>query len=100
MLVVLLCADPACTRMLATVLVDLFGMTPIDAQLALLILEGLTVAEAARVRGVTTKTARAEWQTVLWKVAADHERSCRCYARRWRFRCQPPDLAAYLIEFI
>jgi DNA-binding CsgD family transcriptional regulator len=73
MLVVLLCPDPARTRMLATVLVDLFGLTPVEAQLALLMLEGLTVAEAALVRGVTTKTARAQWQTVLWKVAADHE---------------------------
>jgi DNA-binding CsgD family transcriptional regulator len=73
MLVVLLCPDPARTRMLATVLVDLFGLTPAEAQLALLMLEGLTIEEAARVRDVTTKTARAQWQTVLWKVAADHE---------------------------
>jgi DNA-binding CsgD family transcriptional regulator len=59
--------------MLATVLVDLFGLTPSESQLALLMMEGLTVAEAARVRSVTTKTARAQWQTVLWKVAADNE---------------------------
>jgi DNA-binding CsgD family transcriptional regulator len=73
LLVVLLCPDPARIRMLATVLVDLFGLTPIESQLAMLMLEGLTIEEAARVRHVTTKTARAQWQTVLWKIAADSE---------------------------
>ena len=72
-LVILLCPDPARIRMLATVLVDLFGLTPIESQLATLMLEGLTIEEAARVRHVTTKTARAQWQTVLWKIAAKSE---------------------------
>ena len=73
LLVVLLCPDPARTRILATILVDLFGLTPVESQLAMLMLEGLTIEEAARVRHVTAKTARAQWQTVMWKIAADSD---------------------------
>ena len=49
-----------------TLLEDLYGLTPREAALALLLMAGLTLEESARKLGVTTNTVR----TLLKRVTA------------------------------
>jgi PAS domain-containing protein len=65
---VLLLPDDARTHAVRRLLATLFGLTPAEAHIAVLMTGGLTLAEAAGERGITINTARTQWQTVIWKV--------------------------------
>lgn len=66
--VVLLLADPAREQALRALLRSLFGLTRAEAELCLLLLQGLAIEDAARERHVSPASARATWQAVSWKT--------------------------------
>jgi DNA-binding CsgD family transcriptional regulator len=65
---VLLLPDEARTHAVRRLFVSIFGLTPAEAHIAVLMASGLTLAEAASERGIAISTARGQWQTVIWKV--------------------------------
>jgi DNA-binding CsgD family transcriptional regulator len=77
--------DPTCAAVVfpdrarlhgvAQFVASLYAFTPAQARLAVLILEGHTLAEAARVLGVRNRTALETWKCVRSKLRArtDHE---------------------------
>jgi DNA-binding CsgD family transcriptional regulator len=78
-------SDPTCAAVVfpdrerlngaAQMVAALYAFTPAQARLAMLILEGYTLAEAARVLGVRNRTALETWKCVRSKLRArtDHE---------------------------
>ena len=66
--VVLLLADPAREQALRALLRSLFGLTRAEAELCLLLVQGLSLEDAARQRRVSPASARASWQAVSWKT--------------------------------
>jgi len=68
--VVLLVADPAREQALRALLRSMFGLTRSEAELCLLVLQGLTVEEAARERRVSAGTARAALKSAEWKTGS------------------------------
>ena len=66
--IVLLLADPAREQALRALLRSLFGLTRAEAELCLLLLQGLSLEDAARERHVAPASARACWQAVSWKT--------------------------------
>jgi len=67
-IIVLLAADPGREQALRALLRSIFGLTRAEAELCLLLLQGLSLDEAARERRITASTARAAWQSVTWKA--------------------------------
>jgi DNA-binding CsgD family transcriptional regulator len=65
---VLLLPDEARTHAVRRLFVSIFGLTPAEAHMAVLMASGLSLAEAAGERGIAISTARGQWQTVIWKV--------------------------------
>ena len=66
--------DPeAATRVPAEVLRQMYGFTPAEARVALAILDGATVREAARALGVSFHTARHQVQSLLQKAGVSRQ---------------------------
>ena len=76
-LAVLVLTDPDREQALRAVLRSLFGLTRAEGELALLLLHGLGIEDAARIRRITTASARAAWQSVAWKTGTDGSQSLR-----------------------
>lgn len=68
--VVLLVADPAREQAIRALLRSMFGLTRSEAELCLLVLQGLTVEEAASERRVAASTARAALKSAEWKTGS------------------------------
>lgn len=65
---VLLLPDEERAHAMRRLITTLFGLTPAEAHLAILMTGGLSLAEAASERGITLNTARTYWHSVMWKV--------------------------------
>jgi DNA-binding CsgD family transcriptional regulator len=72
-LLVLLVPDVARARALRRLLGSLFGLTAAEADVAVLMLEGMSLDQVAHERRVTLSTARGHWQTAVWKVGVSRE---------------------------
>jgi DNA-binding CsgD family transcriptional regulator len=71
--VALLLPDAERARGVERLMTQIFGLTHAEAALAALMLQGCSIPEAAGERGIAVKTARAQWQTVAWKIGTGSE---------------------------
>lgn len=55
-------------QMLRRALTTLFGFTPSETHIAMLMLQGHSIERAARQRGITRATANGHWQSARWKI--------------------------------
>ncbi len=76
-LAVLVLTDPEREQALRAVLRSLFGLTRVEGEIALLLLHGLGIEDAARIRRITTASARAAWHSVAWKTGTDGSQCLR-----------------------
>lgn len=58
---------------LTTVLTDVYGLTPAEAELAQLLAQGRSLEEAAGIRGVTLNTARSQLKQVFAKTETNRQ---------------------------
>jgi DNA-binding CsgD family transcriptional regulator len=68
-LMILLLPDVARERSLRRLLMTLFALTAAETDVAILMMEGLSLEEVARQRGVRLATARGQWHTARYKVS-------------------------------
>lgn len=72
-MMILLLPDIAREHSLRRLLMTMFALTVAETEVALLMMSGLSIEQAARRRGVLLATARGQWQSAQYKVGAGGE---------------------------
>ena len=72
-MMILLLPDIAREHSLRRLLMTMFALTTAETEVALLVMSGLSIEQAAHRRGVLPATARVQWQSAQYKVGAGGE---------------------------